>query len=104
MAETSVRITDNGDHVIVVVEGKGVARDGMVLKRELETILAKGTKTLLFDLGKCESLDDTFLGVIMGVGLRIRQKDSRARVLGAKDETKALLQGLGMDRLFDFSP
>ena len=56
----------------------------------------------MVDLGACDGMDSTFLGVLAGIGLRLNQPNGRdrMRVTNVSNRNLELLQTLGLDRLF----
>jgi len=91
-----------GDAVLVRVVGRGTFQNGQPLRRYALEMLERGVQNFIVDLGGCDGMDSTFLGVLAGIGLRLAQ-DGRAgkiRIANVGPRNAELLQTLGLDRLF----
>jgi anti-anti-sigma factor len=94
-----IAFTDNRG--FVKIEGEGTFQNAGSLKRALMNTLEKGAKEFIIDLGDCELLDSTMLGIILGFGLKCRGLQGISiHVVKANDEVRALFKNLGLDRLF----
>jgi anti-anti-sigma regulatory factor len=91
-------------HVRVV--GRGTFQNGQPLRRYALEMIEKGARRFLIDLGPCEGMDSTFLGVLAGIGLRLNQIGGSGgmRVVNVGQRNLELLQTLGLDRLFGVDP
>lgn len=90
-------------HVRVV--GRGTFQNGQPLRRFALEMIEKGATQCIVDLGPCDGMDSTFLGVLAGIGLRLNQTNGhdRMRVINASHRNLELLQTLGLDRLFSIT-
>lgn len=90
------------DTVQVQVVGRGTFQNGQPLRRYALEMIDKGATRCVVDLGACDGMDSTFLGVLAGIGLRLSQQPSNDRlfVVNASNRHLELLQTLGLDRLF----
>ena len=95
----------NGD-VHVHVAGRGTFQNGQPLRRYAVEMIDQGARQFVVDLGQCEGLDSTFLGVLAGIGLQLREPPTRGRLCLANVSPRnlELFQTLGLDRLFEFAP
>lgn len=106
MSESSkgifVGCTDS--EVYVRVAGRGTFQNSQPLRTFSIEMLERGFKVFVIDLGQCAGMDSTFLGVLAGIGLRLRQKNSggRVHVIHVSPRNLELLQTLGLDRIFSF--
>lgn len=84
-------------HVRVV--GRGTFQNGQPLRRFALEMIEKGATQCIVDLGPCDGMDSTFLGVLAGIGLRLNQTNGhgRMRVINASHRSLELLQTLGLD-------
>jgi len=91
-------------HVRVV--GRGTFQNGQPLRRFALEMIEKGATECVVDLGPCDGMDSTFLGVLAGIGLRLNQNNGHDRMLVANVSNRnlELLQTLGLDRLFTIAP
>jgi anti-anti-sigma factor len=91
-------------HVRVV--GRGTFQNGQPLRRFALDMIQKGAVHCIIDLGSCDGMDSTFLGVLAGIGLHLNRNNDhdRMRVINVSHRNLELLQTLGLDRLFTISP
>ncbi|HRJ08147.1 MAG TPA: STAS domain-containing protein [Prosthecobacter sp.] len=84
------------------VEGKGTFQCSIQLKRAFETVLDRGTKTLVVDLDRCPIMDSTFLGTLTYAASRVRKAGGGSlSVLNANARNLQLLSDLGLDHLME---
>jgi len=108
VAETNTGISvgrTNGD-VHVRVAGRGTFQNGQPLRRYALDMINQGVRQFVVDLGPCEGMDSTFLGVLAGIGLQLREPATRGHLCLANVSPRNLesLQTLGLDRLFKLAP
>jgi anti-sigma B factor antagonist len=96
--------TDNRVYVRVV--GRGTFQNSQPLRQFALEKIEQGQEAFVVDLGQCQGMDSTFLGVLAGIGLRLRQNGRVTTIhmvhIGARNTE--LLQTLGLDRLFSMNP
>lgn len=92
----------NNDEVHVRVAGRGTFQNGQPLRRYALEMIERGLRQFVVDLGECDGMDSTFLGVLAGIGLRLSQngRAGKIRVANVGLRNLELLQTLGLDRLF----
>ena len=90
------------DTVYVQVVGRGTFQNGQPLRRYAQEMIEKGVRRFVVDLGECEGMDSTFLGVLAGAGLRLRRAGEQLglRVVNVNRRNLELLETLGLDQLF----
>jgi anti-sigma B factor antagonist len=100
----SIGLIDNEVYVRVV--GRGTFQNGQPLRRYALDMMERGIARFVVDLGSCEGMDSTFLGVLAGIGLRLTQngKTGQVRIANVSQRNADLLQTLGLDRLFLMNP
>jgi len=90
------------NRVYIRIVGRGTFQNSQPLRRFALEKIEQGQQEFIADLGQCQGMDSTFLGVLAGIGLRLRQNGSAATVhivhIGPRN--MELLQTLGLDRLF----
>ena len=88
--------------VFVRVVGRGTFQNGQPLRRYALEQIEHGSEEFFVDLTKCDGMDSTFLGVLAGIGLRLRQGggEGKLHVVNISARNMELLQTLGLDRLF----
>jgi anti-anti-sigma factor len=91
-----------GNRVYVRVVGRGTFQNSQPLRLFALQKIDQGQREFVVDLGQCQGMDSTFLGVLAGIGLRLRQNGKLATVhiVNVSPRNLELLQTLGLDRLF----
>lgn len=87
-------------------EGKGDFRCSSTLKECAEEFLKAGCHCIVVDLEACTGMDSTFMGVLAGLAMRIKncQGGGRLEVAGANEKNRASLEDLGLDALMEIDP
>jgi anti-sigma B factor antagonist len=92
------------DEVYVQVVGRGTFQNSQPLHRFAQGMIDRGYRRITLDLGACTTMDSTFLGVLAGMGLRLRDPSAaptgEVRIVNASRRSVELLETLGLDRLF----
>ena len=85
------------------VVGRGTFQNGQPLRRYALEMMGHGYHQFIIDLGQCQGMDSTFLGMLAGIGLRLQQDNRKGQVhvVEVGPRNLELLQTLGLDRLFD---
>ncbi len=94
-----------GDVVTFKIVGVGAFQTAVGFKATYTDILAQGVKNFVIDLGECEILDSTFLGMILGLALKVQHMEPKGHVHVVKpnDTIKSLFRGSGLDQIFEMS-
>jgi len=87
----------------VRVVGRGVFRNSQPLRQFGQRVLQDGCKHICVDLAQCPGMDSTFLGVLAGFGLALRQSGSLS-VLHVSERNLQALLSVGLDRLARLDP
>jgi anti-anti-sigma factor len=98
----SVACTDT--EVYVRVAGRGTFQNSQPLRRFALEMIDRGYRQFTIDIADCSTMDSTFLGVLAGIGLRLRRggtaESGRIKVVNISSRNQELIQTLGLDRLF----
>lgn len=90
------------ERLFVRVVGRGTFQNSRALRTYVQDLMAHGVHDFFIDLGGCQGMDSTFLGVLAGIGLRLRQnKNGTVHIVNVGDRNYELLQTLGLDRLLE---
>jgi len=104
VGETSkgISVGGVGERVYVRVVGRGTFQNSQPLRKFALEKIDQGREEFIVDLGQCQGMDSTFLGVLAGIGLRLRQtgRVATVHVVNISSHNLDLLQTLGLDRLF----
>ncbi len=84
------------------VVGRGTFQNSQPLRRFALGKIDQGHEEFVFNLGLCQGMDSTFLGVLVGIGLHLKQKGPSAsiRIVNINQRNLDMLRTLGLDRLF----
>jgi anti-sigma B factor antagonist len=90
------------NRVYARVVGRGTFQNSQLLRQFAQEKINQGQEEFVIDLGPCQGMDSTFLGVLAGIGLRLRQNGPTAsiHIININPRNMDLLQTLGLDRLF----
>jgi anti-anti-sigma factor len=103
-----ISVACTNDHVYIRVVGRGTFQNSQPLRRYALEMIEKGYRRFTVDVGGCPNMDSTFLGVLAGIGLRLRQDgqppNGQVTVANVSARNLDLLQTLGLDRLFTIEP
>ncbi len=85
---------------LVRVEGRGSFKVSTALKEFGHGSLDAGCTTAVLDMARCIGMDSTFMGVLAGWAVRLRQQPGGRMVLAnLTPRTRALVATLGLDQL-----
>jgi anti-anti-sigma regulatory factor len=101
MVEISkILVARSADLGFVKVVGRGSFQNSGCLKAFYQQILKEGVHRFIVDLESCTYLDSTFLGILLGLGLKLKEiGKGNLHILNASARNLELLQNLGLDRL-----
>ncbi|MDE1169633.1 MAG: STAS domain-containing protein [Verrucomicrobium sp.] len=103
MEKSTVQVARRDKLVYVQVRGRGSFQNAAHLKGFCDEMLKTGAEDFLIDLKECSYLDSTFLGILAGIGLKLRTAGhGLVEVIHASHRNAELIQNLGLDRLFRF--
>jgi anti-anti-sigma factor len=99
---SKILVARSADLGFVKVVGRGSFQNSGCLKAFYQQLLKDGIRRFVVDLGACTYLDSTFLGILLGLGLKLKEAgDGRLNVLNASPRNLELLRNLGLDRLIN---
>ena len=85
----------------VKIVGRGSFQNAGCLKSFYTQVLRNGVDRFVIDLDACTYLDSTFLGTLLGLGLKLKDAGKGLlHILNASPRNLELLHNLGLDRLF----
>jgi len=83
------------------LEGRGTFENSRCVKEYVQCMISKGHNEFILDLERCELMDSTFMGTLASVAFSLRDLESGLlRVVRANNRNFSLLEGLGLDHLF----
>ena len=100
MELSKILVARSADLGYIKVVGRGSFQNSGCIKAFYQQLLKEGVGRFVVDLGACTYLDSTFLGILLGLGLKLREAGSGVlRILNASPRNLELLKNLGLDRL-----
>jgi anti-sigma B factor antagonist len=103
MPEAKILISRNGNMGVIKIVGVGNFQGAVVFKSTYTQLITEGVTEFVIDLCECEQLDSTFLGIILGLALKLRQTGGVVHVIHANEMIKSLFRGTGLDQIFDMT-
>lgn len=85
------------------VDGRGTFQNSLQAKKALQRVIGQGARNLVVDLERCPMMDSTFLGMLTGTALSLREtgEGGTLSVLNANQRNIQLLTSLGLDHILD---
>ena len=85
--------------------GVGTFQTAVGFKATYNELLADGVRDFVLDLGECDLLDSTFLGIILGLALKVRQlaPPGRVHIVKPNEMLRSLFRGTGLDQIFEMN-
>lgn len=84
------------------VDGRGTFQNSLQAKKAMQSVMSRGMKDLVVDLERCPMMDSTFLGMLTGTALNLRESGGGTlSVLNANQRNLQLLTSLGLDHILE---
>ena len=97
---SKILVARSADLGFVKVVGRGSFQNSGCLKAFYQQLLKEGVSRFVVDLNACTYLDSTFLGILLGLGLKLKEAgNGLLHILNANSRNLELLRNLGLDRL-----
>src|ERR1017187_1365409 len=97
---SKILVARNADLGFVKVVGRGSFQNSGCLKAFYQQLLKEGVYSFVVDLDACTYLDSTFLGILLGLGLKLKEAgNGLLHIVNANLRNLELLRNLGLDRL-----
>ena len=97
---SKILVARSADLGFIKVVGRGSFQNSGCLKAFYQQLLKEGVGRFVVDLDACTYLDSTFLGILLGLGLKLKEVGAgRLHILNASPRNLELLRNLGLDRL-----
>jgi len=92
--------TDNGDESVLRIEGTLDAVTAPELRPALDALVSENKKKIVIDLSSLRLIDSSGVGVLVSVFKRVRANGGDVRVIGVRDQPRAIFRLLRLDRVF----
>ena len=100
MEQSKILVARSANRGFIKVVGRGSFQNSGCLKAFYQQLLKDGVNRFVVDLEACSYLDSTFLGILLGLGLKLKDADNGLlHILNASPRNLELLKNLGLDRL-----
>jgi len=87
------------------IEGRGTFQVSPPVKEVVEKEMGEGRSQFVIDLQECSGMDSTFMGMMAGVGMRLRKKGSgKLSIVGTNEKIRESLDELGLSYLMEIEP
>lgn len=84
---------------LIRVKGRGSFKVGPALKQFGVSAISNGCRQFILDMNECVGMDSTFMGVLAGLALRLKNESGSVVMMNLTSKTMALLETLGLDHL-----
>ena len=101
MSNANLIISEKNGVCNIRVSGRANFECGMPLRTFSKNFTSQTAK-IIIDLGECESMDSTFMGILTMIAIKSRKTGTALELLNASDFTRSLLRGLGVEKMFTF--
>lgn len=99
---SGIQVSEGEGVVLVRVEGRGTHLNSHLLKQCFQLCLEEQRRSFGLDLSHCTYMDSTFLGVLAGLGARVKAGSrSPIQLLNPTERARGMLENLGIDHLFE---
>jgi anti-sigma B factor antagonist len=92
--------TDNGEDVMLRIEGSLDALSTPELRPVIDAIVAENKKKVVVDLSALRVIDSSGVGAIVSLYKRLRAQGGEVQVKGLRDQPLAIFKLLRLDRVF----
>jgi anti-sigma B factor antagonist len=101
---SKILVARSADLGFIKVVGRGSFQNSSCLKAFYQQLLKDGVRRFVVDLDACTYLDSTFLGILLGLGLKLKEAgNGLLHILNASPRNLELLKNLGLDRLINIT-
>jgi len=98
--QSKILVARSANRGFIKVVGRGSFQNSGCLKAFYQQLLKEGVNRFVVDLEACSYLDSTFLGILLGLGLKLKDaSNGLLQILNASPRNLELLKNLGLDRL-----
>jgi anti-anti-sigma regulatory factor len=100
--EKGISVGRTDGHVFVRVVGRGTFLNSQPLRTFALKMIEHGCSGFVVDLSGCPGMDSTFVGVLAGIGLRLRRvgRGGKVELVNISTHNLEVLETMGLDQLF----
>ncbi|MGK4007268.1 STAS domain-containing protein [Sorangium sp. So ce1036] len=92
--------TDNGSETIVQFEGTLDAVTAPEFRTLVDELVAENRQNITLELSSLRLIDSSGVGVIVSLFKRVRANGGQVRIVGLRDQPRAIFRLLRLDRVF----
>ena len=92
--------TDNGEETVLKIEGTLDAVTAPELRSVVDDLVGANRKEVTLDLSALRLIDSSGVGVIVSLFKRVRAYGGQVKILGLRDQPRAIFRLLRLDRVF----
>lgn len=92
--------TDNGNETIVHFEGTLDAVTAPEFRTLVDELVAENRQNITLELSSLRLIDSSGVGVIVSLFKRVRANGGQVRIVGLRDQPRAIFRLLRLDRVF----
>jgi anti-sigma B factor antagonist len=91
---------DNGDETTLEIDGTLDAVTAPELRTVVDQLVNEQRKSVTLELSSLRLIDSSGVGVIVSLFKRIRANGGQVKILGLRDQPRAIFRLLRLDRVF----
>jgi anti-sigma B factor antagonist len=92
--------TNNGDETIVKIDGTLDAVTAPEFRTLVDELVAENRSNITLELSSLRLIDSSGVGVIVSLFKRVRANGGQVRIVGLRDQPRAIFRLLRLDRVF----
>ncbi len=93
-------LTENGDDTTLAIDGTLDAVTAPDLRSVVDQLVNDKKKSVVLELSNLRLIDSSGVGVIVALFKRIRANGGQVKILGLRDQPRAIFRLLRLDRVF----
>lgn len=91
---------DKGDETVLEIDGALDALTAPDLRPVVEQLVSERKKAVTLELSSLRLIDSSGVGVIVSLWKRIRDNGGQLKIVGLRDQPRAIFHLLSLDRAF----
>jgi anti-sigma B factor antagonist len=92
--------TDNGEETVLEIDGTLDAVTAPDLRNVVDQLVNERRKSVTLELSSLRLIDSSGVGVIVSLFKRIRANGGQVKIVGLRDQPRAIFRLLRLDRVF----
>lgn len=92
--------TDNGDETVLEIDGTLDAVTAPEIRAVVDQLVTERRRSVTLELTSLRLIDSSGVGVIVSLFKRIRADGGQVKIVGLRDQPRAIFRLLRLDRVF----